>query len=142
VFLRSGLVLSPSGGLLKRMLLPFRLGLGGRLGSGTQWMSWISIGDHLSAMLRLLDDERARGPVNLAAPSPVRNTDFTRELARVLRRPAVIPIPKALIAIPFGRELTDDLLSSIRVVPRRLGELGFTFEQPELGPALRALLGR
>jgi uncharacterized protein (TIGR01777 family) len=139
---RTGLVLGRDGGLLKRILLPFRLGIGGRLGSGGQWMSWVSITDEVGAILHLLDDDEAHGPFNVAAPSAVRNDEFTTVLARVLRRPAVIPIPKALIAIPFGKELADDLLSSIRMVPKRLGERGFQFRMPELEPALRAELGR
>jgi uncharacterized protein (TIGR01777 family) len=139
---RTGLVLDPSGGLMKRILLPFRLGLGGRLGSGLQWMSWVSLSDQIGAMLWLLENEDANGAFNIAAPNPVRNDEFTRVLARVLRRPAVIPIPKALIAIPFGRELTDDLLASIRISPARLERSGYRFQAPELEPALRAMLRR
>ena len=139
---RTGLPLDPSGGLMKRILLPFRLGLGGRLGSGRQWMSWVSLSDQIGAMLHLLDDDEARGAFNIAAPNPTRNSEFTHVLAHVLRRPAVIPLPKALIAIPFGRELTDDLLTSIRISPARLERSGYRFRAPELEPALRAMLGR
>jgi uncharacterized protein (TIGR01777 family) len=142
VHLRTGLPLDPSGGLMKRILIPFRLGVGGRLASGRQWMSWVSLTDQIGAMLHLLDDEGARGPFNVAAPDPVRNDEFTRVLAHVLRRPAVIPIPKALIAIPFGRELTNDLLSSIRISSARLEGSGYRFQAPELEPALRAMLRR
>jgi uncharacterized protein (TIGR01777 family) len=142
VHFRTGLVLDPSGGLMKRVLLPFRLGLGGRLGSGRQWMSWVSIADQIGALLHLLENEDAKGAFNIAAPNPVRNDEFTRVLARVLHRPAIIPIPKALIAIPFGRELTDDLLASIRISSARLEQSGYRFEAPELEPALRALLRR
>jgi uncharacterized protein len=142
VHLRTGLPLHPSGGLMKRVLLPFRFGLGGRLGSGRQWMSWISLEDQISAMLHLLDDEHANGAFNIAAPEPVRNDEFTRVLAHVLHRPAMIPIPKALIAIPFGRELTNDLLSSIRLSSARLERSGYRFAAPELEPALRAMLRR
>ena len=142
VHLRTGLPLHPSGGLMKRILLPFRFGLGGRLGSGRQWMSWVSLDDQIGAMLHLLENEEATGAFNIAAPDPVRNDEFTRVLARVLRRPAVIPIPKALIAIPFGRELTDDLLSSIRMSPARLEASGYGFEALDLEPALRAMLRR
>jgi uncharacterized protein len=140
--MRSGLVLSKDGGLLKRMLLPFRFGVGGRLGSGHQWMSWITIDDHVAAMLLMLEDERARGAINLVAPTPVRNDEFTHVLARVIHRPAFIPIPKWLIAIPFGRELTEDILSSIRAVPERLAGLGFEFRHTDLEQALRAMLSR
>jgi uncharacterized protein len=140
--LRTGLVLGREGGLLKRLVLPFRLGLGGRLANGRQWMSWVAITDQIGAILHLLQDDTARGPFNIAAPNAVRNDEFTAVLARVVRRPAVIPIPKTLIAIPYGRELADDLLSSIRMVPDRLSERGFRFQMPELEPALRAELRR
>ncbi|TML76308.1 MAG: TIGR01777 family protein [Actinobacteria bacterium] len=142
VLLRTGLVLHPSGGLLKRVLLPFRMGLGGRLSTGRQWMSWVTLADHIGAMLHLLEDDDARGAFNVATSNPVRNVDFTRALARVLRRPGIVPIPKALIAVPFGRELTGDLLASIRMAPERLDRAGYRFESPELEPALRALLER
>ena len=140
VHLRTGLPLDPSGGLMKRVLLPFRFGFGGRLASGQQWMSWLSLRDQIGALLHLLESEDANGAFNIAAPNPVRNEEFTRVLARVLHRPAAIPIPKALIAIPFGRELTDDLLSSIRISPARLERSGYRFEARELEPALRAML--
>ena len=132
---RTGLALDPSGGLLKRVVLPFRLGAGGRLGSGRQWMSWISLADHVRALLYLLENEDAHGPFNLAAPEAVRNDEFTRALAHVLHRPAIVPIPKALIAIPYGRELTADLLASIRIVPERQERAGYRFDAPELVPA-------
>jgi NAD dependent epimerase/dehydratase family enzyme len=105
-------------------------------------MSWVSLDDQIGAMLHLLENEEANGAFNIAAPDPVRNDEFTRALARVLHRPAVIPIPKALIAIPFGRELTKDLLSSIRLSPARLEGSGYRFAAPELEPALRAMLRR
>jgi uncharacterized protein len=142
VHLRTGLVLHPSGGLLKRITLPFRLGAGGRLSSGRQWMSWITLDDHVRSIVHLLDDDSAHGAFNIAAPNPVTNADFTHVLARVVRRPAVIPIPKALIAIPYGRELAGDLLSSTRLAPERLARAGFRFEALELEPALRAMLAR
>ena len=140
IHLRTGLVLDPSGSLLKRVLLPFRLGLGGRLGDGTQWISWVTRADHVGAILHLLDRDAASGPFNIAAPNPVRNAEFTRTLARVLHRPAVFPSPRALIAIPYGRELANDLLSSTRMAPQKLEASGFRFEATELEPALRALL--
>lgn len=142
VHLRTGLVLDPTGSLLKRILLPFRVGVGGRLGDGRQWMSWITLADHIRAIMRLLDDDDASGPFNIAAPNPVRNDEFTHTLGRVLRRPTVFPIPRALIAIPYGRELAGDLLSSTRMVPQRLEATGFRFEATELEPALRAMLAR
>jgi uncharacterized protein (TIGR01777 family) len=142
VHLRTGLALDPSGSLLKRLLLPFRLGLGGRLGDGRQWMSWVTRADHIAAILHLLDDDTASGPFNIASPNPVRNDEFTRTLARVLRRPAVFPIPPALIAIPYGRELASDLLSSTRMESRKLEATGYRFQANELEPALRAMLVR
>ena len=142
VHLRTGLVLDPTGSLLKRILLPFRVGVGGRLGDGRQWMSWITLADHIRAIMHLLDDDDASGPFNIAAPNPVRNDEFTHTLGRVLRRPTVFPIPRALIAIPYGRELAGDLLSSTRMVPQRLEATGFRFEATELEPALRAMLAR
>ena len=142
VHLRTGLVLDPSGSLLKRVLLPFRLGLGGRLGNGRQWMSWITRADHIRAIVHLLDDDTASGPFNITAPDPVRNDEFTRILGHVLHRPAVFPIPRAVIAIPYGRELANDLLSSTRMASNKLVSTGFRFEATELEPALRAMLGR
>jgi uncharacterized protein len=133
-------VLDPSGSLLKRVLLPFRFGIGGRLGDGTQLMSWITRADHIRAILHVLDRDVASGPFNIAAPNPVRNAEFTRTLARVLHRPAVFPIPRALIAIPYGRELANDLLSSTRMIPKKLDASGYRFEHTELEPALRAML--
>ncbi|HEV2685907.1 MAG TPA: TIGR01777 family oxidoreductase [Actinomycetota bacterium] len=140
VHLRTGLVLDPSGSLLKRVLIPFRFGLGGRLGDGQQWMSWIMLADHVRAIVHLLDEDAASGPFNIAAPNPVRNDEFTRVLGRVLRRPAVFPIPRRLIAIPYGRELANELLSSTRMLPGRLDAVGFRFQASELEPALRAML--
>jgi len=140
VHLRTGLVLDPSGSLLKRVLLPFRFGLGGRLGDGTQWMSWVTRADHVGAILHLLDRDAASGPFNITAPNPVRNAEFTRTLARVLHRPAVFPIPRALIAIPYGRELANDLLSSTRMASQKLEASGYRFEATELEPVLRAML--
>ena len=142
VHLRTGLVLDPSGSLLKRVLLPFRIGVGGRLGDGRQWMSWITLADHIRAVVHLLDGDAASGAFNIAAPNAVRNDEFTRSLGRVLRRPTIFPIPRGLIAIPYGRELSNDLLSSTRMVPQRLEATSFRFEATDLEPALRAMLAR
>ncbi|HYI61128.1 MAG TPA: TIGR01777 family oxidoreductase [Acidimicrobiales bacterium] len=141
--LRSGIVLDPEGGALAKQLLPFKLGLGGRAGRGDQWLPWITLADEVRAIRFLLDHDVA-GPVNLAAPAPVTNATFARTLGRVLRRPAVIPLPHLLTKLPAGiGPLVDNLLfPSAKVRPAALTEAGFTFEDPELEPALRALLDR
>lgn len=141
VRLRFGIVLSPAGGALRRMLVPFRLGLGGRFGSGRQWMSWVSIDDVVGAIGRALLAEELAGAANTVAPSPVNNAEFTKTLGRVLRRPTILPVPALALRIVLG-EFAGELLSSVRVVPRRLTEIGFEFQDPELEPALRRLLGR
>ncbi len=137
---RFGLVLSPDGGALGRMLLPFRLGLGGRLGSGLQWMSWISIDDAVSAILHLLGTVTLIGPVNLTAPEPVQNRDFTRTLGRVLSRPTPFAVPPAALRLVLGEMADGTLLSSARVLPRRLLASAFRFSHPDLESALRHVL--
>ncbi len=139
---RFGVVLSPKGGALGRMLLPFRLGLGGRLGRGSQWMSWISIDDAVSALLHLLKDKTLAGPVNVTAPQPLQNRDFTRTLGRVLSRPTPFPVPSSVLRLALGEMAGATLLSSARVVPRRLLASGFSFGQPDLESALRHVLRR
>ena len=140
VILRIGVVLSRSGGALERMLTPFRLCLGGRLGSGRQYMSWIALEDLVAIVQRALDDETFSGPYNATAPNPVTNTEFTKTLGRVLGRPTVLPVPAFALRILLG-ELADGLLlSSTRVVPRRLLDAGFEFGRPELESALRRAL--
>lgn len=139
--LRTGLVLARHGGSLPAMLVPFRLGLGGRQGRGTQWMSWIALDDAVAAILHLLDAAVA-GPVDLVAPEPVRNRDFARALGGALRRPAVLPTPMPVLRARYGRELVDSLLLvSQRAVPAVLGATGFRFAHPEVRGALDALLG-
>ncbi len=137
---RFGVVLSPAGGALGRMLLPFRMGLGGRLGPGSQWMSWISIDDAVAAVLHLLNTETLMGPVNVTAPDPVRNQDFTTTLARVLSHPTFFPVPSAALRLVFGDMADGTLLSSARVMPRRLLSAGFRFSHPDLEQALRHVL--
>jgi uncharacterized protein (TIGR01777 family) len=141
VRLRFGIVLSPAGGALRRMLIPFRLGLGGRLGSGRQWLSWISLNDVLRAIEHSITDEAFAGAANAVAPNPVTNAELTRTLARVLRRPAILPVPAPILRLALG-EIASELLSSVRARPARLAEAGFEFEDPELEPALRRLLDR
>jgi uncharacterized protein len=137
---RFGVVLSPHGGALQKMLLPFRLGLGGRLGSGNQWMSWISIDDAAAALQQLLTDDRLDGPINVTAPEPVTNRDFTRILGRALSRPAVFPVPDRALRLALGEMAGGTILSSARVVPARLLEAGFRFGQPDLESGLRHVL--
>ena len=142
VHLRTGIVLTPRGGALKKMLTPFKLGIGGRLGSGHQYMSWITRDDHIRAMYALMFDESVRGPVNLVAPDPVTNRQFTRTLAGVLRRPAVVPAPRFALRAGLGGLADEALLASTRAEPMRLRQAGFVFRQPDLETALRELLGR
>ena len=134
VLLRTAPVLSARDGMLKQMLLPFRLGIGGKLGSGRQYMSWISLADWVSAVVFLLDHEVA-GPVNITSPHPVTNAEFTRMFASVLHRPAVMPVPAFGLRLVLG-EVSMIALDSLRVVPRVLTEQGFQFQHPELKPAL------
>ena len=141
VHARFGVVLSRKGGALKKMLPPFRLGLGGKLGSGRQWMSWISIRDTVRALLYLMEHEGLDGPFNLTSPHPVRNADFTRELGAAVHRPAWFGVPAGALRLAFGAEMANEaLLASSRVQPERLEAAGFRFEDEELGAALRALL--
>lgn len=140
VAVRTGIVLG-RGGILAPMLPLFRLGLGGRLGDGRQWMSWISLEDDMRALLHVLDDGDLEGPVNLTAPAPVRNDEFTRELAAALRRPASVAAPAPALRLALGRKAADEmLLASQRVDPRRLEETGFRFTHHALADALAATL--
>jgi uncharacterized protein (TIGR01777 family) len=140
VFIRTGIVLNPQGGALGKLLLPYKLGLGGRVASGSQWMSWIGLEDWVSAVVFLLAGD-VSGPVNLVAPNPVPNAEFATTLARVLSRPALIPIPEAAIDLLFGEMGRATLLASQRVHPRRLIEGGYEFSYPTLEQALRRELG-
>jgi uncharacterized protein (TIGR01777 family) len=140
--LRFGMVLSARGGALSRMLLPFRLGLGGRMGSGKQWMSWICLEDAVRAILHLLEHPDLSGPFNAVSPHPCTNAEFARTLGKVLRRPALFPAPAWALRLALGEMAEELLLSSARALPVRLLESGFRFEHPELEKALRHLLGR
>lgn len=137
---RTGLVLGRRGGLLAKLLIPFRIGLGARLGSGRQYMSWIGIQDEIGAILHLLAGDHA-GVFNLVAPNPVTNAEFTKVLASVLRRPAIFAVPQFAIALPLGGELAAELTGSQRVAPVRLRESGYRFLHSDLEEALRAELG-
>jgi hypothetical protein len=142
VQLRFGVILTPAGGALARMLLPFRLGAGGVLGGGRQYMSWIAIDDAVGAIHHALIAPVLEGPVNAVAPTPVTNREFTRALGRVLRRPTIFPMPAVVARLAFGEMADELLLSSARVVPRKLRESGYAFREPDLETALRHLLGR
>lgn len=142
VHLRFGVILSPAGGALKKMLLPFKLGAGGRIGSGEQFMSWIAIDDAVGAIHHVIVTESLQGPVNGVAPTPVSNAEFTRTLARVLSRPAIAPMPAFAARLAFGEMADSLLLASQRVMPKRLQSAGYRFRYPELEGALRHLLGR
>jgi uncharacterized protein (TIGR01777 family) len=142
VNIRIGLVLSPEGGALAKMLTPFKLGLGGRIGSGQQWSSWIHVDDIVGAVKHAISNESLSGPINLVAPDPVRNTEFTKVLASVLRRPAIFPVPKFALRLAFGKQAAEEmLLASLRVQPGKLGSSGYTFRFRELRAALENLLG-
>jgi uncharacterized protein len=140
VNLRIGIVLSPKGGALKQMLLPFRLGLGGRVGNGRQWWSWIHIDDFIAAVQQIADSLSLNGPVNMTAPNPVTSADFTKTLAKTLKRPAVLPLPAFAAKLVFGEFAEEGLLASARVEPKKLLESGFTFRYSELAGALSELL--
>lgn len=141
VVARTGIVLDPRGGALSRMLLPFRLGLGGPMG-GSQWWSWIALDDYVGALLHLLDAD-VSGPVNMTSPNPVTNADFARSLGQALHRPAVLPTPRIGPDLLLGRQLAESLLYfSAKALPTRLLGSGYRFRHPDLGPALRALLAR
>jgi uncharacterized protein (TIGR01777 family) len=142
VNVRFGVVLSPAGGALAKMLTPFKLGAGGVIGSGQQYLSWIAIDDVVGAIHHALTNESLLGPVNVVAPNPVTNREFTKELGRVLRRPTIVPMPAFLARLALGEMADELLLASTRVAPHRLEEAGYKFRYPELEPALRHLLGR
>jgi uncharacterized protein (TIGR01777 family) len=142
VVLRSGLVLDPEHGLLKQLLIPFKLGVGGPLAGGGQYMPWIHVGDEVRLLLWALDTDRASGTYNATAPNPVTNREFSKALGRVLGRPAVVPVPKLALKARFGGELGEVAAGGQRTVPRRALDAGFEFRHPELEPALSDLLRR
>jgi uncharacterized protein (TIGR01777 family) len=138
---RSGVVLSPDGGALKKQLLPFKLGIGGKIGSGRQYLSWISLQDELDAIDFLLDRDDISGPVNLVAPNPVTNAEFTRALGAALGRPTFMPVPSFAIKVLFGSEMSEEMIfGGQRLVPKRLLDAGFEFRDPEAEGALRRML--
>jgi len=139
VWLRTGYPLEAEGGLLKPLLVPFRLGLGGQLGSGRQWMPWLSMRDWLAAVEFLLEREDIAGAVNVGGPEPVRNRDFSRALGRVLRRPSLFPVPPIALRIAIG-QFSHEALASQRVLPGVLTAHGFLYEDSTVESALRATL--
>jgi uncharacterized protein (TIGR01777 family) len=138
--LRTGLVMSRSGGAFERLLLLGRFGLGGPLGSGNQWWPWITLEDEVRAITHLIDHPELTGPVNAAAPTQSRQRQIATELGRQLSRPALLPAPRLALRVAIG-EFADRILDSQRVVPSRLTESGFTFEHPDLESGVRYLLG-
>ena len=141
VNMRTAMVLSREGGALGMMLTPFKLGLGGRLGPGDQYMSWIAVTDYVRGVDHIVETDELEGPVNMASPNPVRNREFTEILGDVLHRPTVIPVPKFAMKVAFGEMADNMLLSGQRVDPKRLRETGFEWDYPDLPEALRAELG-
>jgi len=139
VLARTGVVLTKDGGALPRMLVPFRFGLGGRLGNGRQWMSWISLPDAVGVVVDLLTRE-IEGPVNVVAPNPVTNRQLTATLGKVLRRPAIFPVPGLALKLLIGESAEELLLQGQRVLPARLAAAGYQFRQPDLAAALTATL--
>jgi uncharacterized protein len=142
VLLRFGMILSGQGGALPTIVKPFRLGVGGRLGSGRQWMSWIALEDVLGVIRAALGDERFSGPINAVAPNPVRNAEFTRALARTLHRPAIFPAPAFALRFALGEMADELLLASQRGQPQKLLAAGYAFRFPDLEPALNSILAK
>src|SRR5215472_631628 len=140
VSMRTGIVLTPRGGALGKLLLPFKMGLGGRIGNGRQWMSWIDVRDMVGAIHHLLKNDLLHGPVNLVAPKPVTNAEFTRTLAGVLSRPAIFPVPAFVVKLAFGEMGETALLGSQRVEPGQLVASGYPFRFSDLRASLTTLL--
>jgi uncharacterized protein len=148
ILARFGVILAKEGGALPKMMFPFRMGMGGRIGSGKQWMPWMALDDVIGVLQLCLTRTPIRGavnfspisgPVNVVSPQPVTNAEFTRELARALHRPALFPIPAFALRLAVG-EMAEALLASQRVLPKKLGELGYEFRHPDLASALRAMV--
>jgi uncharacterized protein len=140
VVVRTGQVLTPKGGMLKELLPPFKLGVGGPLAGGNQYVAWIHVEDEVGILLWALDDETVSGTINATAPEPVTNKEFSKALGRALNRPAVAPVPGFVLDLKFGREFGQVLRGGQRVMPRRTLELGYEFKHPRLDEALRDLL--
>lgn len=139
---RSGLVLSRHGGLLKRLLTPFKLGVGGPLAGGEQYMSWIHIDDEIQLILWALDDGKVSGVLNATAPAPVTNRELSKALGRAINRPAVVPVPKLVVTAMLGREAADTVTGGQRVMPRRATDLGYRFKYSKVDEAVESALKR
>ncbi|MCI5168482.1 MAG: TIGR01777 family protein [Candidatus Electrothrix sp. GM3_4] len=137
---RFGMVLSPDGGALVKMLAPFRMGLGGPVGNGSQYMSWVSLHDVAPAITHIIEQEDLHGPVNIVAPHPVTNQQFTRVLGKALRRPAFFPVPKFFLSFFLGEMAQELLFASTRVYPRKLQDSEYVFARPDLESSLRSFL--
>ena len=142
VILRFGVILAAHGGALAKMLTPFKLGAGGKIGTGKQWMSWLTLGEAVEMVRYALDTASLRGTLNAVSPTPVRNVEFTRALAQAVHRPAIFPLPAFVARAAFGEMADALLLASQRVIPRRLQEAGYRFRAPELDGALQEVLKR
>jgi uncharacterized protein (TIGR01777 family) len=142
VILRTGLVLTKEGGLVKQLLIPFKLGVGGPIAGGEQFMSWIHIDDEVGLILWTLDNDSVSGTLNATAPNPVTNSEFSKSLGRALHRPAFFPVPKFAVAALRGQELADVVAGGARVLPRRATDLGYEFRHPEIDGALDSALRR
>lgn len=142
VLLRTAPVLGPGSELIDRLALPFKMGVGGTIGSGRQWFSWVSLDDVVCAVEHVVDDATLVGPVNVSAPNPVTNREFTKALGRVLHRPTLFPIPSPALRLLFGRGRADEtLLASQRALPAKLEAAGYTFVHPQIEPALSVAFG-
>jgi uncharacterized protein (TIGR01777 family) len=142
VFLRFGVVLSKDGGVLKNMLLPFKAGLGGKLGSGQQYMSWVALDDLISAVSFILTDSNLQGPVNVSAPNPVTNAEFTEALGKALNRPAKLGVPAFALKMILGEVADEMLLSSCRAVPQKLNLANYSFAYPDLASAFHSFFNK
>ena len=142
VNLRIGVVLDKDGGALGKMLLPFKMGVGGVLGSGRQWMSWISLHDVVRGIIYALESETISGPINLVSPNPVKNKKFTKALGKALHRPTVLPAPEFAMKMAFGEMGTETILSDQRIVPNQLLKHGFEFEHPKIDDAFQSIFAR
>ena len=140
VITRTGQVLTPAGGMLKEMLTPFKLGVGGPLAGGEQYLSWVHIADEVGILLWALDNEEVSGVVNASSPNPATNKDFSKALGRALNRPAVMPVPGLVLDLKFGKEFGQVLRGGQRVLPKRTEKLGYVFKYPDLDDALQDLL--
>jgi uncharacterized protein (TIGR01777 family) len=141
VNLRFGPILAREGGMLAKLLTPFKMGMGGKVGSGKQYISWVAIDDAVAAIKLALTDESIRGPLNIVSPNPVTNEEFTKTLGHVLSRPTALAMPAFAVRLAFGEMADEMLLTSQRVIPKKLNDAGYEFQQPELEGALRKHLG-